>query len=417
MVKETGLYDILEVKPNASKEEIMKSGKKLSVKWHPDKHPKDTETATKKFQEIQEALSILSNEEKREMYDNYGLDGLKGLSSGDDDGPFGPFGGGFPFPGNFPFGGFSFGGDMFGNMSANRAQERENIMKKLDVTLDQIYKEETVNLKYEQKVTCHSCNGEGTSDGNKIECSDCDGKGVKVRIIRMGPGIAQQQIGPCITCNSKGKVVPEGMKCSPCFGKGYIIKEKTVPITLKNGFGSGIKMQLEGKGNHINNYKTDLVVVINELEHPEFKRRNSDLIIDIKLKLYQALFGFDKIITHLDGRKLHIHHTGKTNYGAIRRIQGEGMFDLRTKQKGDMIIKFTFELPTIKNETLQKAIMLLDKPETLNEKETLSQNDLIKTIMTDVSDDDFNHRKEHKNSDERDDDNENNVRGVQCAQQ
>jgi len=420
MVKETALYDILEVKPTATKEEITKNGKKLAVKSHPDKHPNNVEMATKKFQDIQEALSILSNDDKRQIYDNYGMDGLKGMG-GDNDEGFNPFGGGgFPFGGGgFPFGGFQFGGDMFGNMANNRGQERENIMKKIDVTLEQIYKEETVNLKYEQKITCNKCNGEGTNDGNKVDCNDCNGKGVRMRTIKMGPMI-QQSVAPCTTCNSKGKIVPEHNKCSACTGKCFIMKEKTVQISLKNGFGSGIKMQLEGKGNQINNIKTDLVVVINELEHPIFKRRHSDLIVEIKLKLYQALFGFDKIIEHLDGRKLHIHHTGKTNYGTIRKIQGEGLVDLRTKQKGDLVIKFTFDLPSIKNETLQKALMLIDKPESTIEKEIQNQTDLVKTIMMDVSDAE-NHMKDYtkKNqSDEKDsDDREGGGGGVQCPQQ
>ena len=67
MVKETTLYNILEVKPTATKEEILKNAKKLSVKWHPDKNPNNVEMATKKFQENQEAFIILSNEDKRQV--------------------------------------------------------------------------------------------------------------------------------------------------------------------------------------------------------------------------------------------------------------------------------------------------------------------------------------------------------------
>ena len=156
MVKDTSLYNRLEVSPTTPVDEIKKKGKKLMIKWHPDKHPDNVEEATKKFQEIQEALSILENPEKRDIYDKFGMDGIKGDMGGHDGGGFNPFGGGgFPFGPDGPFGGgFSFaggnpfGGGFPGNM--NRSEEKENVVERLDVTLEQIYKEESVNLKYNQ---------------------------------------------------------------------------------------------------------------------------------------------------------------------------------------------------------------------------------------------------------------------------
>ena len=228
MVKDTSLYNRLEVSPTAPIDEIKKKGKKLMIKWHPDKHHNNVEEATKKFQDIQEALSILENSEKRDIYDKFGMDGIKG-DMGGQDGGFNPFGGsGFPFGPDGPFG-FSFGGgNPFGGGfpgQMNRSEEKENIVERLDVTLEQIYKEESINLKYNQKSACVKCNGEGSKDGTKMSCATCNGSGQQVKVIRNGPMI-QQMVSQCGACRGKGKIVKD--KCEECNGSCCKNKEKTI---------------------------------------------------------------------------------------------------------------------------------------------------------------------------------------------
>ena len=67
-------YDILEVKRDASINDIKKSYRKLALKYHPDKNPGDT-IAENKFKEINNAFEIIGNEEKRNKY-NMELDGI-----------------------------------------------------------------------------------------------------------------------------------------------------------------------------------------------------------------------------------------------------------------------------------------------------------------------------------------------------
>lgn len=401
MVKDLTFYNILEVSPDASEDDIKKSAKKLMIKWHPDKHPNNVAEATKKFQEIQEASAVLTNPEKRSLYDQFGMDAAK------NDGPpqehFNPFGGGFPFPfgGGFPFGG----------VNVQRQEEKENVMEKIQVSLEQLYNNETVNIKYNHKVYCVKCNGEGTNDGTKSTCQGCGGKGMRVQVIRMGPMI-QQQVGPCGDCRGRGKTTPDKNKCEDCNGIGMINKEKVLPIPMSAKYRNGIKLHITGKGHQFKDGKSDLVVIIEEKEHPKFKRNNNDLLVEVNLKLYQALFGFNKVIEHLDKRKLHLHCTGKTNFGCMRQIKGEGLkYD---NIKGDLIIKFNIELPTITNETLIKAITLIDRNEMNNEKNIEKEENLVKTVMEDI-----NTYKKADNKDYADEDEQNEQEGhnVQCAHQ
>jgi len=61
-------YYFLGVSPDASYEDIKKSYRKLSLKYHPDKNENDDFFADR-FREIQEAYEILSDKVKRKSYD------------------------------------------------------------------------------------------------------------------------------------------------------------------------------------------------------------------------------------------------------------------------------------------------------------------------------------------------------------
>ncbi len=68
-------YKTLDVKDTATQEEIKKSYRKLSKKWHPDKHIdpiKKTEAGIKQAS-ISEAYGVLSNKGKRLLYDELGI--------------------------------------------------------------------------------------------------------------------------------------------------------------------------------------------------------------------------------------------------------------------------------------------------------------------------------------------------------
>jgi DnaJ-class molecular chaperone len=66
-------YEILDIDKNATKDDIKKAYRKLSLIHHPDKNGNSQESIDK-IQDINEAYEVLSNPEKRMMYDN-GSDG------------------------------------------------------------------------------------------------------------------------------------------------------------------------------------------------------------------------------------------------------------------------------------------------------------------------------------------------------
>ncbi|CAM8920202.1 unnamed protein product [Rhodiola kirilowii] len=91
---------ILGVDKNASQRDIQKAFHKLSLKYHPDKNKE--KGAQQKFEEINNAYEILSDEEKRKNYDLYGDEKGNMGFNGDPSGGYssytgGPQGHGFSF--------------------------------------------------------------------------------------------------------------------------------------------------------------------------------------------------------------------------------------------------------------------------------------------------------------------------------
>lgn len=68
MVVQKDLYEILQLFPGSSTEEIRRAYRRLALQFHPDKNPGDQE-ATDRFREILKAYTLLSNEKLRYAYD------------------------------------------------------------------------------------------------------------------------------------------------------------------------------------------------------------------------------------------------------------------------------------------------------------------------------------------------------------
>lgn len=61
-------YEVLNLQPTASKDEIRKAYRTLARKYHPDANP-NNKAAEEKFKQINDAYTILSDEVKKADYD------------------------------------------------------------------------------------------------------------------------------------------------------------------------------------------------------------------------------------------------------------------------------------------------------------------------------------------------------------
>ncbi|KAK3310569.1 uncharacterized protein B0T15DRAFT_426103 [Chaetomium strumarium] len=364
MVKETKLYDVLGVSPNATEQELKKAYKTGALKYHPDKN-RNNPSAEQKFKEISHAYEILSDSQKRQIYDQYGEAGLEGGAGG------GPGMAAEDLFAQF-FGGGGFGG-MFGGMHQQRGPTKAKTIHHIhQVSLEDIYRGKVSKLALQRSIICPKCEGRGGKEGAVRKCPGCDGHGMKTMMRQMGPMIQRFQT-VCPDCSGEGEIVKEKDRCKQCFGKKTIVDRKVLHVHVDRGVKSGTKIEFRGEGDQAPGILAgDVVFQIEQKPHPRFERRDDDLLYNAQIDLVTALAGGTIFIEHLDERWLSVDILPGEAIanGAVKMIRGQGMPSYRHHDFGNMYIQFSVKFPE-KNWTQDPAAFealrkFLPPPELIN---------------------------------------------------
>lgn len=343
--KETEFYDLLGVDVEATPDDIKKNYRKMAMKFHPDKNPNNPEAADK-FKQISEAYEVLSDQNKRETYNRYGKDGLKegGFHAGAASDIFERFFGGGMFGGG--------GGGMFGGRGG--PPQGEDIMHQIAVSLEDLYKGKTSKLAVTRNIICAKCTGKGSKkDGATQRCGTCDGRGIRLIVKQLGPGMIQQMQTVCNDCQGKGEIIKDEDKCEVCKGKKVVKDKKILEVHIDRGMREGQKITFTGESDQAPGIEPgDIIFVLKQKEHPHFKRNGSDLYLEHKITLMDALGGTTFSVTHLDERILIVktEEGDVIKPGDIRVIPKEGMpIHKRPYEKGNLYIKFDVVFPEPKS--------------------------------------------------------------------
>ncbi|KAK3858540.1 hypothetical protein Pcinc_035278 [Petrolisthes cinctipes] len=335
------LYDILGVSRGAPDTEIRKNYRKLAKEYHPDKNP----VAGDKFKEISFAYEVLTDPQKREIYDRHGL---KGVQEGDS-GPGAEdifshfFGGGGPFGGLFG----GFGGARHGPRRGPR--RGENTIHRLKVSLEDMYNGKVSKLQLSKNAICTACGGEGGPPGALQTCRTCSGRGVKITISQLGPGMVQQMQSRCPDCDGEGEVINERDRCGTCAGRKVTPQTKLLEVHVDKGMRDEQRITFHGEGDQMPGVEPgDVIIVLQEKTHEVFQRSGTDLMIKQTVTLTEALCGFTRIIKQLDGRTLVLRHPPGSVLvpGCVRGVIGEGMPIYKNPfEKGDLYIRIEVDFP------------------------------------------------------------------------
>lgn len=304
-------YEILGVNKNASKEEISKNFKKLSLKWHPDKWVTGTEeekkAAEEKFKEISEAYSVLSDEQKRQEYDMGGSN---------------PFGEGFnPFEGfNFHFGGNFHQNQPRGPMPI----KGEDCRATIEITLEESFNGCEKEISYTKKKTCSHCNGTGSEDKKTTVCPHCNGTGTVTTSQHRG-NMFFQQTSTCPLCNGLGYINTK--PCKKCGGSGFEDETITEKIAIPKGIQDGMTITYHGKGSPGKNggANGNLLININIKNTGSFVRIEDNLVYYDNVPISSALLGYEKTIECLDGTHIKVKVPELTKDNASFVYKGKGM--------------------------------------------------------------------------------------------
>jgi molecular chaperone DnaJ len=338
-------YELLGVSKSATPEELKKEYRKLAIKYHPDKNPGDAE-AEAKFKEIAEAYSVLSDPDKKARYDRFGHEGVGGASGFGGGGvnmedifsQFGDiFGDGSPFGSFFGGGGRSGGG-------RKAVRKGSDLRIKLKLNIEEIANGVEKKIKVKRYVSCKTCTGNGSKHGTSLQtCGTCNGTGQLRRVQQTMLG-QMVTTNTCHTCNGEGKIVMD--RCETCFGEGRTLEEDLISIKIPAGVAEGMQLSMSGKGNvpSRGGVAGDLLIQIEEEEHPTLKRDGNNIIFDLPLNFVDAILGKEVEIPVISG-KVKINIKAGTQGGEVLRLKGKGLKDINGYGIGDQLIYVNLYTP------------------------------------------------------------------------
>lgn len=318
-VEEIDLYEVLQLDEEASSRDIKKAFRRLSVLMHPDKNL-DNPDATENFQKLSYAYEILGDEEKKFLYDQGGIAMVK---EGERE---------------VPEQGIGIFGALFGGGKQQKTRGEDTHLT-LKVDLADLYNGAERSVDHSRRVVCKGCSGRDFKKKEKCKkCSRCPNEKTMV----------EKQVGPGFFVQQEAEVKSKE-KCKQ--------ELKELEVQVERGMSSGEKVKFkylsEQKPKQI---PGDVYVTIEQKDHSFFERKGKNLHYKMKITLKEALIGFKKTITHLDGHIVDIDSEDikrrsrdsssvfKPFEKAVLKAEGMPVHEFPS-QFGDLIITFQIIFP------------------------------------------------------------------------
>ncbi|XP_065058168.1 dnaJ homolog subfamily A member 3, mitochondrial-like isoform X1 [Rhopilema esculentum] len=338
-------YDVLGVPKNATQKDIKAAYYELAKKYHPDTNK--GKEAESKFQEIQQAYEILSDDQKRATYDQFGTaDPGAGGFGGQD-----PFGGQNPFGGQSPFGNMNaddifksffgqFGQGGAGGFGFENARATQNYV--LNLSFAEAVNGVNKDVKIRMETTCSRCNGKRAEPGSTyVKCQQCNGTGEE----KLSTGFFHMRT-TCRKCGGHGHVIKN--PCTKCKGAGTVMETRTITVPVPAGVEDGLVIKVPTTNG-------DLYVTFKVTPSKIFERDGSDVHSTISVNFAQAILGGTMKIPGLQGDMEIKLPKGTQSHQKIKLV-GKGIPRLNGYGRGDHYIHVKIYIPKYLTEK-QKALI------------------------------------------------------------
>jgi molecular chaperone DnaJ len=243
-----------------------------------------------------------------------------------------------------------------------------DIRVRVKLTLEEIAKGVEKEISIERSVPCKDCGGKGAKNASDIKtCSACNGTGQVQRVVNTFLG-QTVTYSTCQQCGGEGKVISN--PCRSCGGTGLVRKRETIKVKIPAGVEAGMQMNISGEGHAAKNngVNGDLLVVIEEQEHPNLKREGNNLYCTKIVSLPDAILGGEVEVPGIDG-SYKIKVEPGTQSGTVVRLRGRGLPTVNGYGgTGDLYVKIAVWIPK-KLEKDDKAVI-----ESLRNKESFKPN-------------------------------------------
>ena len=328
-------YEVLEISRDASIEEIKKAYRKLAMKYHPDRNSWDKESE-KKFKQINEAYSCLSDETKKKQYDMF----WKAWTSG--------------------FWGFwwwfsqewvdlwdifeQFFWWWFSNSRKKSSSFAwENLEKIINIDLKTSIFGWKKEIEIEKMISCDECKWEWWT--GKKTCEQCHGSWY-VTYRKQSLFWVIEQTWTCDKCNWTWEIIEN--ICKKCNWKKRIKTTKKIEIDIPAWIDDGMVIKIESEWNDWvwTSLKWDLYLRFKvSLQEKWLRRRGVNLYYDLEIEVVEAVLGTKKEINIPVIWKREIEIPAWTSHGTIIKKSQDGVKYIDKDKKWDLFINILIKIP------------------------------------------------------------------------
>ena len=122
-----------------------------------------------------------------------------------------------------------------------------------------------------------------------------------------------------------------------------------VDVDIPRGINNGTTIKYTQMGDNMFDTLTrgDLYVIINVEVDNRFELHGINVITNLEINSIEAMTGVDKIVKGIDGREYSVKIPQGCQYGTKFGLQGQGLFQMNTMHRGDLIVNVVVKTPML----------------------------------------------------------------------